>query len=151
MNILTESRSNDLLSFLIKSKPQHPEIVLHCLRRNLCTQQIVDFLRAESHSGFFPLLRININQASYYLTGAQFLYQLTCTVYCLIGSIGIQPFFVFSRSIGPQSQTLCRQTDIRSVKAGALKYHGLYIVCNFGVFTTHNTCNAHFFFAVINH
>ena len=46
---------------------------------------------------------------------------------------------------------LCGKADIGAVKAGCLKYHGLYIICDLGILTAHDTGNAHLLFAVTDH
>ena len=151
MDILPECRRDYLLCFLIKAQFQHPEIFLHLLFANLCSQNPVNPFRVKFHPYRLPLLGIDIKDPSHHLTGAQFFNKLTGPVNSRLGIIRIQTLLKLSGGIGPKTYLFGGQPDIGAVKAGCLKYHRLYLIRNLGIFPSHDSGNAYLLFPVIDH
>ena len=77
--------------------------------------------------------------------------QLAGTINSCLCIVRIQSFFKLTGSICTKSYTLAGQTDVGSVKAGCLEQHGLYIICDHGVLTTHDTSHTDCFLTVADH
>ena len=148
---MTESRSNDLVGCFIISQFYSGQILQHIFFGNIGSQQAVDFFRLKRYSYWLFFLGIYISHTTDNFTGSQFFHQLAGTVDGCLRIIRIQTFLEFSGSIGTKSDSLCRQTDVRTIKACRFEQNGFYIVCDHGIFSTHDTCDTDGFFSITDH
>ena len=151
MNILPEGGRYDFIGFLIIIQLNQLQIIQHLLFAEIGSQKPVDLIRVKGHSGRLALSVINVNHTVYHFTGSQLLDQLAGTINGSLGIVRIQTLFKLTGSIGTKTDTLCGKTDIHAVKAGSLKQHCLYVICNHGILTAHDTCDSHSLLAVADH
>ena len=148
---MTEGRSNNLVGCFIVSQFYPGQVLQHIFFGDISSQKAVDFFRFKRYSYRFFFLGIYISHTTNNFTGSQFFHQLAGTVDGCQCIVRIQTFFKFSGSICTKSDSLCRQTDIRTVKACCFKQNCFYIVCDHGIFSAHDTCDTDRFFSVTDH
>ena len=100
------------------------------VERHPDANKLVDALRLKGDPLLGALLLVNVDHASYDLSGSQLLDQLAGAVYGLLCGIGVKALLILAGGIGTKAQLLCGKADIGAVKAGGLKYHGAHIVCD---------------------
>ena len=151
MDILTECRSYDLVCLRIQSQFYFCKVCKHFFFCKVCSEKCVDALRLKRYSGRFSCLVADIYDSAYDFTCSQFFHKLACTVDRCFGIVRVKTFFEFTGCIGTKSDPLGRETDICSVEACCLKKYGVYIICDHGVFSTHDSGYADCFLAITDH
>ena len=148
---MTEGRCNDLSLLSVITEINLLEVRKHILLGNIGSQKGVDALRLERNANRLFFLRVNVYHAADYLTRAQLLDQLAGTVDGILRIVGIQALLELTGSVRTETDAFCRETDVGAIEAGCLKHHGLDVVCDHGVFSTHDTCDTNSFLTVADH
>ena len=151
MDILTESRSHDFVCLLIICQFYFCKVCKHFFRCQVCSEKCIDLLRFERNSGWLSYFAAYIYHSAYNFACTKFFHQLACSVDRCLCVVRIKTFLEFTGSICSQTNSLGRKTDVCSVKACCLEKNCLYIICDHGVLSTHDTCNTDCFLAVTDH
>ena len=151
LQILTESRDCQHICLLVITKLQLLEDGKHNIRRNVCSEQLVHLLRLERKLDFLNWMWIYIHHTVHDFTTAKFLDQLAGTVDCLFCQVWIKSLHEFCGCISSKTDSLCCETDIRTVEAGCLEQQCLDVIRNHGIFATHDTGDTDFLLAVTDH
>ena len=151
MDILTESRCNDLICVFIVSQLYTAKITDHLFFCKAGSKKLVDLLRLKFYSGWLSCLIADINHSSNNLTCAKFFHQLASAVDSCLCIVRVKTLLEFTGSICTKTDSLGRKTDACSIKACSLKKNCLHIVCDHGVLTAHDTSDANSFLAIADH
>ena len=151
MDILTESRSYDLICFFVIGQFYFCQISKHFFRCQVSSKKSINLLRFERNSGWFSYFIADIYTSSYNFTCSQFFHQLACTVNCSLCIVRVKTLLKFTGCICTKSDSLGRKTDAGSIEARRLKKNSFYIVCDHGILSTHDTCDADSLLTVTDH
>ena len=148
---MTESRCHDLICCFVIGQFNLIEVFQHLFSGNISSQKCIDLFRFKCHTDRFFFLAVYIYHTAYYFACTKLFDQLAGTVNRCLRIVWIQSLFKLTRCIGTKSHSLRRKTDIGSIEAGCFKHHRLYIICDHGVLSTHDTCNTNRFFTITDH
>ena len=148
---MAEGRRNHFFCCGIIFQADFLKITEHFRFSYLCSQQCIDLLSVKRHSDRFFYFPVYVYGSAHYFSCAHLFYQLAGTVNCSFCIVRVQALFKLAGCIRTQSYSLAGLPDIYPVKAGSLKQHRLYIVCNHRVFSAHDSRDADLFLAVADH
>ena len=151
MDILTESRSYDLICFFVIGQFYFCQISKHFFRCQVSSKKSINLLRFERNSGWFSYFIADIYHSTYDFTCSKFLHQLACSVDSCLRIVRVKTFFEFTGSICSQTDSLGRKADICSIKTCSLEKNSFYIVCDHRILSTHDTGNTNCFLTVADH
>ena len=149
--IVTESRSDHFLCLSIIAQIDRLEVSQHLFLGNVRAKQFIDLLRVKRNSHRLLLLSIDINDSADYFACSHLFNELAGTVDRCLSVVRVKPFLEFGRSVCSQTDPLAGLADVHPVEAGRLKEHGLHIVCDHGVLSSHDPRNADLLLAVADH
>ena len=148
---MPEGRCNHFFCSRIVFQAYFFEITKHFCLRNLCSQNSVDLCSVKWHSDRFFYFAVYIYGSADYFTGSHLFYQLAGTVDRSFRIVWIQPLFELTGCIRTKPDSFTGFPDIYPIKAGSLKQHRLYIVCNHGIFSTHDSGDTDLFLTIADH
>ena len=133
MDILTEGRCSDsqFIAIDLGMKLNLLKVLLHLLRCQVDTDQMIDFRSRALHHGRLTLYRVDIDHAADHFTGVKLLDECAGTIDGCLCEVRVKPLLEVGGRIGSVADLTGAETNVRTVKGCCFEDHRLHIVCDF--------------------